>query len=158
MPKDILTDAKNGKKLTISDNGGKTITLGLASASEPFSQFVECFNNAPAKAEATSDDSVVDQGALNCKNCLLQVNGKKAIDGACHWSGSSLDKNSIYMQANGYFAYIEINQSTADGWWNETPGSTHAHSELGEMKREGQCWKNKNVRLCPGVSGSNYAC
>ncbi|WHA41642.1 hypothetical protein [Agrobacterium larrymoorei] len=151
LPKDILTDAKNGKQLTISDSGGKTITLGLASASTPFAQFIECFNKAPAKAEATSDDSVDDHGALNRKNCLLQVNGKNAIDGACHWSESGLDKNSIYMQANGYFAYIEINQSTADGWWNETPGGTHAHSKLGKMKRDGQCWKSKTVRLCPGT-------
>lgn len=55
---------------------------------------------------------------------------------------------SFVMEANGYFAVIEIDNNTADGWWNETPGSTHAHTRLGKMKREGKCWKNKSVRVC----------
>ncbi|QCI98841.1 hypothetical protein [Agrobacterium larrymoorei] len=45
LPKDILTDAKDGKQLTISDKGGETITtISLASASKPFEQFIGCIN------------------------------------------------------------------------------------------------------------------
>lgn len=43
LPKDILTNAKNGKQLTVSDTGGKTIALDLSAASDAFSQFIQCF-------------------------------------------------------------------------------------------------------------------
>ena len=42
LPTDILADAKSGKLLTISDNGSKTITLSLASASVTLGQFIDC--------------------------------------------------------------------------------------------------------------------
>ena len=54
------------------------------------------------------------------------------------------------MEANGYFALIGIDTTGANGAWNETPGGTHAHSDLGDMKRDGECWKNKSVRACAG--------
>lgn len=43
LPTDSLADAKIGKLLTISDNGSKTITVSLASASVALGQFIDCF-------------------------------------------------------------------------------------------------------------------
>lgn len=43
LPKDILTNAKNGKQLTVSDTDGKTIALDLSAASDALSQFIQCF-------------------------------------------------------------------------------------------------------------------
>ncbi|KAA1233657.1 hypothetical protein FHL81_19950 [Agrobacterium tumefaciens] len=146
----ILDEGKRGKKLEIADLDGKTIAISLADAAAPFSQFQACFNKAAPKTEKASKYPAAKQTPPNRKNCLLQVAGKKVIDGACHWGNYGGVDGSFVMEANGYFALIGIEKTSANGAWNETPGSTHAHSDLGDMKRDGKCWKNKNVRVCAG--------
>lgn len=151
LSSEILNDGKNGKKLEIEDFDGGSITLSLATAAVPFSQFQLCFSKPAMKAEVSDKYPGAPQTPPNRKNCLLVVDGKKAIDGACYWKQDDTDKGSFYMEGNRYFAYIGIDGSTASGAWNETPGSTHAHTNLGDMKRDGKCWKSKTVRLCPGT-------
>lgn len=144
----ILDEGKNGKKLEIADLDGKTIAISLADAGRPFSQFQACFNKAASKTEKASNYPAAKQTPPNREGCVLEVDGAKAIDGACYWGPYSTETGSFVMEANGYFAIIEIDNNTADGWWNETPGSTHAHTRLGEMKPDGKCWKSESVRVC----------
>ena len=151
LSSDILNDGKKGKELKIVDLDDKTITVSLATAAVPFSQFQLCFAKPSMKAEASDNYPDADQTVPNRKNCLLEVNGKKAINGACYWKQDETNKGSFYMERNRYFAYINVNGSNASGAWNETPGSTHAHSNLGDMKRDGKCWRSKNVRVCSGI-------
>ncbi|CUX24200.1 hypothetical protein [Agrobacterium genomosp. 13] len=148
---EILDEGKNGRELTIADLDGKTITISLASAATPFSQFQMCFNKAAPKTEKASNHPAATQTPPNGKGCVLEVGGIKAIDGACYWGPYSSETGSFVMEANGYFAIIEIDDNVADGWWNDTPGSMHAHTRLGEMKRDGKCWKSKSVRVCTGT-------
>ena len=150
LSSDILNDGKKGKELKIVDFDGKTISLSLATAAVPFSQFQLCFAEPAMKTEASNAYPAAKQTSPNHKNCLLEVDGKKAIDGACYWGQHGTDKGSFVMEGNRYFAYINVNGSHASGSWNETPGSTHAHSDLGDIQREGKCWESKKVRLCPG--------
>lgn len=146
----ILDDGKKGKNLEIADLDGKTITVSLADAAAPFSQFQSCFNKAAPKTEKASNYPAAKQTPPNRQGCVLEVGGTKAIDGACHWGPYGSMDGSFVMEANGYFAIIEVDNDDADGWWNDTPGATHAHTRLGEMKREGQCWKSESVRVCVG--------
>ncbi|XUY27074.1 hypothetical protein RMR21_001465 [Agrobacterium sp. rho-8.1] len=151
LSSDILNDAKKGKELKIVDWNDNAITLSLATAEIPFSQFQLCFAKPASNTEASDTYPAAKQTPPNRKNCLLEVDGKKAINGVCYWGPYGTDKGSFVMEGNQYFAYIGINGSTASGTWNATPGSTHAHSNLGDMKRDGKCWKSNKVRLCPGV-------
>lgn len=147
----ILDDAKSGRQLKISDLDDQAITVSLANAATPISQFEQCFGNPPAKEEAASKYPVVPQTPPNRRGCVLEVDGEKVIDGACYWGPYGADKNNFVMEANRYFAVIGISGSSASGSWNETVGSTHAHTNLGDMKRDGKCWKNNRVRVCPGT-------
>lgn len=147
----ILDDAKNGKQLKISDLDDHVITVSLANAATPISQFQQCFGNSPAKEEAASKYPVAPQTPPNRKGCVLEVDGKKVIDGACYWGPYGDYKDTFVMEGNRYFAVVNVNGSSASGSWNETPGSTHAHSGLGNMQRVGECWKGKIARVCPGA-------
>ncbi len=147
---EMLDEGKNGRELTITDLDGKTITLTLASAKTPFSQFKACFNKADPNTKKANTYPAAKQTPPNRKGCVLEVNGTKAINGACYWGNYGGVDGSFVMEANGYFALIGIDTNGANGTWNETPGSTHAHSDLGDMKRDGKCWKNRNVRVCVG--------
>ncbi|WP_320195579.1 hypothetical protein RMR10_001495 [Agrobacterium rosae] len=84
LSNEILNDGKNGKKLEIEDLDGGSITLSLATAAVPFSQFQLCFSKPAMKAEVSDEYPGVPQTPPNRKNCLLVVDGKKAIDGACY--------------------------------------------------------------------------
>lgn len=147
---EILDEGKNGGELAIADLDDKTITVSLASAKTPFSQFQACFNKAALKMEKASNYPAAKQTPPNRKGCVLEVNGIKAINGACYWGPYGSMDGSFVLEANGYFAIIEIDKDTTDGWWNESPGNTHAHTRLGEMRRNGKCWRNRNVRVCVG--------
>ncbi|EGL64352.1 hypothetical protein AGRO_2993 [Agrobacterium sp. ATCC 31749] len=147
----ILDDGKKGKKLEIADLDGKTIAISLADAATPFSQFQACFNKAAPKTEKASNYFAAKQTPPNRKSCVLEVGGAKAIDGACYWGPYGSMDGSFVIKANGYFAIIEIDNDEADGWWNDTPGATHAHTGLGKMKRDGKCWKSESVNVCPGL-------
>ncbi|UHS63466.1 hypothetical protein HRR99_17995 [Agrobacterium vaccinii] len=151
IPPQILDQGKKGKKLEIVDLDGKTIAISLADAAVPFSQFQACFNKAAPKAEKAINYPAATHTAPNRKGCVLEVGGAKAIDGTCYWGPYGNMDGSFVMEANGYFAIIEIDNNTAAGWWNETPGSTHAHTPLGEMKRDAKCWKSESVRVCDGA-------
>lgn len=144
----ILDEGKSGKELKITDLDGKTIAISLASAAAPLSQFQMCFNKAAPKTEKASNHPAAKQTPPNRKGCVLEVDGTKAIDSACYWGPYSSETGSFVMEANGYFAVIEIDDNDADGWWNDTPGATHAHTPLGKMKRDGKCWKSESVRVC----------
>ncbi|MEN0115462.1 MAG: hypothetical protein AAGD15_01960 [Agrobacterium cavarae] len=146
----ILDDAKSGKQLNISDLDDYPITVSLANSATPISEFQQCFGNSPAKEEVASKYPVAPRTSPNRKGCVLEVDGKKAIDGACHWGPYGDNKDSFVMEGNRYFAIISISGSSASGSWNETPGSTHAHTDLGDLKRDGKCWRSKTVRVCPG--------
>jgi len=81
----ILDEGKKGKKLEIADLDGKTVTISLANAVAPFSQFQACFNKPASKTEKASNYPATKQTPPNRKGCVLEVDGTKAIDGACYW-------------------------------------------------------------------------
>ncbi|MBV5308906.1 hypothetical protein [Chromatium okenii] len=83
--------------------------------------------------------------------CLLEVEGKKYINGSCDISMH--DDGSFQVSKNNppltYFAQVSVTgKNVAEGNWNGEEGATHAHDPLGNLVRKGACWQNKRVKVC----------
>ena len=84
--------------------------------------------------------------------CVLQVKGKTFLNGPCNVLVT--DKQGSFSvgvsdtHRSKYFAYVNMEDDGAHGYWNETPSATHAQTELGILKRDGACWKNDTARIC----------
>lgn len=80
--------------------------------------------------------------------CWLLVGGREYISGDC-WIRMEGEGSFQIMSLNEqYFAKLSRSGNDGAGFWNETPGSSHAHSALGEMMRSGACWKNDDAEIC----------
>ncbi|WP_321813935.1 MULTISPECIES: hypothetical protein [unclassified Paraburkholderia] len=83
--------------------------------------------------------------------CLLEVNNKTYLDGPCEVKiekGGTFTIGVSDKHPSKYFAYVLMDDDGAHGYWNEEPGATHAHSELGLLRRDGACWVNDTARVC----------
>jgi len=85
--------------------------------------------------------------------CVLEVRGKTYLDGPCEIKIDPIDKASFTIgvgekRRSRYFAYVNMDSDGAHGFWNETPDSSHAQTELGILTRNGACWQNKIARVC----------
>jgi hypothetical protein len=80
-------------------------------------------------------------------DCLLQINGKKYLDGSCKYAG---DKDgSFRLYGKDYFVYLNVfEKGKAEASWNADPKSTHAQVPLGDLKQKGACWVNKTTKIC----------
>ena len=84
--------------------------------------------------------------------CVLQVNGRSYLDGPCDITIN--DRQGSFAIGVGqrhrskYFAYVTMEDDGAQGYWNETPDASHAHSSLGVLHRAGACWVNDTARVC----------
>lgn len=85
--------------------------------------------------------------------CLFEHKGKAYIDGTCE---RILEDGGVLRLVQrgagkklGYFVTIlPDDDDTADGYWNGSPGSTHAHDSLGKLRKSGDCWENRATRVC----------
>ncbi|NCA72457.1 MAG: DUF1311 domain-containing protein [Sphingobacteriia bacterium] len=79
--------------------------------------------------------------------CRLQIDGRDYIDGPCR---GSLERDGSFMiSAPAFFAIVSVDApGVAQGYWNEEPHATHAHSPLGTLRRDGACWSNASARVC----------
>jgi len=85
-------------------------------------------------------------------DCLLQVGDQNFIDGPSDWSPDT--DGSFTISAGDYFATLLIDApGVGQGYWNETPGGQHAHTRLGEMRRNKACWVNARARICAWKKG-----
>lgn len=107
--------------------------------------------HAPA-ATGSNPDQDPDEENIFLGRCLLEVNGKKYIDGQCPINMESDGSFSIGAAESvppGYFAMVLIvSKGVAEGYWNEDEGANHAHSPLGELKYSGGCWTNETAKVC----------
>jgi len=90
--------------------------------------------------------------AAKMGKCVLQVSHKTYLKGACNIEftdnqGSFTIGISKTHRAR-YFAYINMEDDGAHAYWNETPEASHAHTSLGILKPQGDCWVNETARVC----------
>jgi hypothetical protein len=116
----------------------------------------------PAPAETASSEGVAVKVAPHHLasadwrgkegRCRLVVKGGTFIDGSC-WIRLETDGSFQVMSLDEkYFAQLQRSGAEAQGHWNETPGSTHAHTSLGTMTRQGACWSNAEAEICAWAS------
>lgn len=90
---------------------------------------------APAQAETRPAD------------CELTIRGRSYISGVCQFSPDG--GGSFQINGGDYFAYVNMTSpGVAEASWNEQPGSTHAQTRLGTVRRDGACWAGEGVRIC----------
>ena len=84
--------------------------------------------------------------------CLLEVGGRKYIDGQCPISMSLDGGFSIGASESvpiTFFASVRITgKGMAEGHWNEEEGASHAHTPLGELRFDRGCWQNETAKVC----------
>lgn len=116
------------------------------------SKFTRCPNIITSETgNITSEEESNAEGVLTKGSCKLNVNGTSYINGECYIE--FVDKEgSFYIFQNqnrkGYFAALLRDGPTGNGYWNGSPDSTHAHDELGQLKRNGGCWINDKSSIC----------
>ncbi|MFK0273023.1 hypothetical protein ACIQUG_05075 [Ensifer sp. NPDC090286] len=105
-------------------------------------------SGAAATAEETST-AAAEQVTIPAR-CLLQVKGVKYITGTCQFWPTG--EGDFVLHGGDYFTYVfmsdEDGPNMAIAHWNADPSSTHAHSPLGKLKRDGACWVSDTVRIC----------
>ncbi|MBP1885726.1 hypothetical protein [Sinorhizobium mexicanum] len=146
----LLADVAGGSELRIAKLGEKRFVVPLQGANQALSSFAECVGKPKPASNAAGPQNDPQLGNKRDRSCLLQVKGKKVIDGPCSWEPYGSSGPTLQMTANGFFALLMMEDAdNAIGYWNETANSVHAHAELGRLTRSGDCWTNENVRMCP---------
>lgn len=101
-----------------------------------------------SSAKVFNENNVADT-AVKPGRCLLVVDGTKYINGRCEIEMDKGGSFQIYEKGKrGYFAYVNLTDDGAEGWWNEERTATHAHSSLGTLTRNGACWENDRAKVC----------
>ena len=99
-----------------------------------------------AGANSDSEESIV------IGRCLLEVGGRKYIDGECPINMSPDGSFSIGAAESApptFFATVRITgKKLAEGHWNQEEGASHAHTALGELKFNRGCWQNGAAKIC----------
>jgi hypothetical protein len=83
--------------------------------------------------------------------CLIEVNGKTYLKGPCEISmdgGHGSFSVGAGAHRSKYFAYVNLDEGRAEGFWNGVEAETHAQESLGPLVRDGACWKNRSARIC----------
>ena len=84
--------------------------------------------------------------------CVIEVKQKTYLSGTCEIkvndNRGSFSVGAGEKHRSRYFAYVNMEEDGAHGYWNETPDSSHAHTSLGILMRDGACWKNDTARVC----------
>jgi len=109
---------------------------------------------------ARAECVLMDQGRCleeaDLGRCLLEVGGKKYLDGMCNIMTSEDGSISIGVGTEGrrnaskFFAYVNKNEDgTAEGTWNGIQAESHAQQRLGTLRQEGDaCWVNSTSKVC----------
>lgn len=85
-------------------------------------------------------------------DCLLEVQGRRVIDGTCDFSRQSDGSFQISAKRGPrieWFAQVQVEgRNVAQGYWNGEAGARHAHYNLGQLQASGACWSNATARIC----------
>lgn len=80
--------------------------------------------------------------------CELVVNGRTYGEGDCRFYPSTEGSFQIHFPS-GIFADVNVEGGgQAIGYWTGPLPASHAHDDLGRLKRDDACWVNDKVRVC----------
>ena len=103
------------------------------------------FDVSPRRPSDTANETIIGK-------CLLEVLGRRYIDGRCSIlmdSDGSFQIGTSENEPLTYFATVTIvGKDVGDAHWNEESGASHAHTSLGTLHRNGACWENGMAKIC----------
>lgn len=81
--------------------------------------------------------------------CELVVDGKVIHSGQCSRSKDNSGETITAVERDTFVmvSYNDDGKSVAV-YWNGPIGGTHAHVDLGVMRRDGSCWTNRQSSIC----------
>lgn len=81
--------------------------------------------------------------------CKMTVGGTILADGECWFRDIGNGSFVLLTPDRSYFAYVYVDEpGWASAFWNEERGANHAHSPLGDLKRDGACWNSNLAEFC----------
>jgi hypothetical protein len=86
--------------------------------------------------------------------CVLDVDGRTYLNSVCNIEMIGTDGSfsiGIGEQTRSkYFAVVSVDPDTgvAAGYWNGIEAESHAHTELGNLVKQGDCWVNDRASVC----------
>ena len=88
--------------------------------------------------------------AASAFTCRLEVGGQVFLDGGCQYEEDSDGSFRFFDDGDSrMFVYLNMNgDGTGQGYWPGPEGGTHAHDNLGILRRDGACWINDEVAVC----------
>ena len=83
-------------------------------------------------------------------DCYVEIDALVVIDGDCDFQSFGGDGSfQVATPDGGYFVYVSVYApGRAEGHWNETRWSGHAHSPIGTLTRRDACWSNGYATVC----------
>jgi hypothetical protein len=82
--------------------------------------------------------------------CLINIEGTTYFDGPCRFLPYGGD-GSFRIISNDGWSLAEVSllePGMAEGWWNESTGSSVATTPLGMLYRDQACWVNGYATIC----------
>jgi hypothetical protein len=85
--------------------------------------------------------------------CMIAVDDRTFLNGTCNIEvrpGGSFTVGAGEKSRSKYFAYVQVDHATGSGqgYWNGIEAESHAHEDLGMLKKNGACWQNARARIC----------
>jgi len=84
--------------------------------------------------------------AAEATDCLLEVGGTAFFEGPCEIAVLDAETTIVRGPDQTYFVYLDTAGDIST--WNEEAGAESAHTQLGVLKQDGQCWANDTAKVC----------
>jgi len=98
-------------------------------------------------AAASDTANAASQTGPRTVDCELEVDGTTYIDGVCEFT--PMGGGDFQIGGDGYFAQVDVqSKGKALGFWNGSPGASHAQGPLGELQQKGACWVGSKATVC----------
>jgi hypothetical protein len=84
---------------------------------------------------------------------MIAVDDRTFLNGTCNIEvrpGGSFTVGVGDKSRSKYFAYVQVDHAmdSGQGYWNGLEAESHAHEDLGMLKKKGACWQNARARIC----------
>lgn len=151
----VASNNQPGKGMVFKRHGLSWKLSGVDTLAEPITAEREGDNNPAAKANvdtstlatphsttASSTTPKADTNLARPDSCLFELEGKKLIEGEC-----TSKRESDYAIVYGDKVFAQVQGSDDEGWTGYW-GETHAHNELGLMRKNASCFENDRAKIC----------
>jgi hypothetical protein len=90
---------------------------------------------------------LTDGAAHSFSACRFQIKGAEIVSDSCEVSALGVDGYYVSFDTEYVFMYLLRDETEGyRGYWNEY--ESHAHTPIGMLSVDGNCWSGETARLC----------